>query len=1286
VKNTNSLLPDRQNKRGPLLQLLFVALAFTLMVVASGLYVHNMMRENLRRDATDLLVQAKLIIEAEILEPQSVLIPISETIRGMIMKGDSVDDVYGIMKRIGRELKNKQKGFTYDSLNGYFDIFGGIFLMDAEIDLPEDYNPADQLWYKTAIEAGDRITVTPIYNNILFNDYLLTYVRRIFGDNGEPLGIICLDVPLNRITESVADMRLTKSSYGILHTENLDIIHHPDPDIIGKNAVDVDSGIAQFANRVLAGENLDEDETKNYTGDRTLLFSIRLDNGWIIYNVIPKAEYFRELRDMELMLGVLGLIMATALGLVLINIDNAKNRADRESRQKSIQLEAMEKIREADEYAQLMLDTTPLGANFWDKEGNIIACNAEAVRLFSLENKQEYVEKFYELSPEYQPDGKQSTELAKEKIKSVYRDGFARFEWLHRNLKGELIPCAITLVRIKYKGDYLVAGFTRDLREYKQMMLKIEQRDKLLKTVNHAAVVMLATKDEHTQTSLAAIQEGLGLLGRSVDVDRVQIWQNEMINGTLYFVHKYEWLSDTGQQYATVPIGLKISYSDKPEWEKKFLRDECINSPLRDLPQSDQDLLKPFNIKSIVIIPLFLHDRFWGFFSLDDCRSERIFSPDEMSILRSGGLLIANAFIRNDMMENIHSGSALLEEALKEAQEANAAKSKFLATMSHEIRTPMNVILGITESYISNEAYPQEIKEAFEKIYNSGDLLLHIINDILDLSKIEAGKFELSSVKYEVLSLINDTATLNIMQYSSKQLDFILNISENLPEYMIGDELRIKQILNNLISNSFKYTNDGQVELYFAVENTAGTDTTLVIRVSDTGQGMTHDQINKLFDEYSRFNLEANRTTVGTGLGMAITNNLIKMMGGEMRVESTPGMGSAFTVRIPQGIAGSGILGRETVENLRKFNFTDKIRKEKTKISRELMPYGRVLIVDDMKSNLDVAKLLLQPYQLQIETAGSGAETIKKINNGEVYDIIFMDHMMPNMDGIETMKNLRSLGYKNPVLALTANAVTGQQEMFLANGFDGFISKPIDLRQLNESLNRFIRDKERRRKNNQENADRNDIPQNESSQSGSDINPDKLAESVAIYGIDPKAGLTLYDFDMEIYISVLRSFVPNALSNIEKLSTVTEETLREYAVNVHGMKGIGANIGARTLSETALKLETLANSGDLAAILAGNGEFLKEAEKVVSGVQDWLKKHDEKNEKPLLETPDRALLAGLYRYCSSYDMKNIDIIMDKLEGANYKNDALLINWLREKINASDFSSAAERLQEYREET
>jgi signal transduction histidine kinase/CheY-like chemotaxis protein len=422
-----------------------------------------------------------------------------------------------------------------------------------------------------------------------------------------------------------------------------------------------------------------------------------------------------------------------------------------------------------------------------------------------------------------------------------------------------------------------------------------------------------------------------------------------------------------------------------------------------------------------------------------------------------------------------HKADAKINEAEK-AIVANRVKSDFLAKMSHEIRSPMNVILGITEMQLEKKNLPPDTLEALGKMQNSGYLLLNIINDILDLSKIESGKMELAPGNYDVASLINDTVQFNVIRFDSKPIQFVLKIDENLPSTLFGDALRIKQILNNILSNAFKYTEMGEVVISFSVEGAPsavaseegapdanatepGKFITLVLIVSDTGHGMNQEQLDKLFDDYTRFNINPNRQIQGTGLGMSITKRFIELMKGEITVKSEPGKGTEFTIRIPQGYVDSPVLGKEGTENLQKLCAGREAKQQSTKeLKREYMPYGKVLIVDDMEPNIYVTNMVLAPYGLSISTTTSGQGAIDKIKSGMVYDIIFMDQYMPEMDGIEATKLIRSLGYKHPIVALTANALVGQAKIFLENGFDGFISKPIDIRQLNLILNKFVRD------------------------------------------------------------------------------------------------------------------------------------------------------------------------------------------------------------------------------------
>jgi len=527
-----------------------------------------------------------------------------------------------------------------------------------------------------------------------------------------------------------------------------------------------------------------------------------------------------------------------------------------------------------------------------------------------------------------------------------------------------------------------------------------------------------------------------------------------------------------------------------------------------------------------------------------------------------------------------------LTNARELAEKSSKSKSIFLSHMSHEIRTPMNAILGIAEIQLQKENLHPDTCEAFGKIYESGDLLLNIINDLLDLSKIESGKLEIFPIKYDIPSLINDTTQLNRLRYESKPIDFSIQLDKKTPLKLFGDVLRIKQILNNILSNAFKYTDEGKIDfsIFCEYENNAD-DVTLVFSVSDTGQGMSKEQIEKLFDEYSRFNLDKNRTTVGSGLGMSITKRLVDLMNGEIFIKSEADKGSVFTVRLPQKRAGNEICTDALINKLKNFTFHSTSIMKKVQFLREYMPYGRVLVVDDVESNIYVARGMMVPYGLKIDTSSSGFDAIEKIKNGNVYDIIFMDHMMPGMDGIETVKNIREMGYKNPIIALTANAIIGRAKMFLQNGFDSFLSKPVDSRELDYLLNDFI--KNRKPCDIVEAA--RAVPLNERI-----LNND--AKSTAVKENEIHKYFVL---DAE-----------NAVNVLEKIN-LNDSEIENYITAVHGMKSALANIGENELSAIALKLENAGKRWDFDALSLETTAFInalkslilkyKSAQETVSG-------------------------------------------------------------------------------------
>ena len=402
-----------------------------------------------------------------------------------------------------------------------------------------------------------------------------------------------------------------------------------------------------------------------------------------------------------------------------------------------------------------------------------------------------------------------------------------------------------------------------------------------------------------------------------------------------------------------------------------------------------------------------------------------------------------------------------LAEANAQLESASAAKSTFLANMSHEIRTPINAVLGMDEM-ILRECDDKQILEYANDIDSAGHQLLSLVNDILDFSKIESGKMELHPVEYELFSVMNDCYNMISMRARRKELEFRVENAPDIPAFLFGDEVRIRQIIMNLLTNAVKYTKDGTVTLKFDHKKTDDENIDLIISVKDTGIGISEENRKYLFDSFKRIDERANRNIEGTGLGLSITKKFTEMMGGQIEVDSVLYEGSTFTVTIPQKIADNGTVGK-FYERLNRRNEgaagDDDNKKKRNKSGTFKAPRARILIVDDVKMNLNVVRLLLKNTQIQTDLAASGDECLK-YTLMKSYDLILMDHMMPIMDGIETLHKVRQqadgLNLDTPVVALTANALVGAQEMYLSEGFAAYISKPVKSIDLEECLEKLL--------------------------------------------------------------------------------------------------------------------------------------------------------------------------------------------------------------------------------------
>lgn len=601
--------------------------------------------------------------------------------------------------------------------------------------------------------------------------------------------------------------------------------------------------------------------------------------------------------------------------------------------------------------------------------------------------------------------------------------------------------------------------------------------------------------------------------------------------------------------------------------------------------------------------------------------------------------------------EQLKIANELAEEARQEAIAANAAKGKFLAHMSHEIRTPINAVLGM-DTMILRESKDMQIKEYALDIQNAGQNLLALINDILDFSKIESGKMEIIHVEYDFSSLIHDISNMIKAKATAKKLDLHILVDEKLPSRLLGDDVRVRQVLVNLLNNAVKYTQKGTVTLRVG-GRLEGRKAVLDFSVEDTGIGIREEDMQRLFEEFQRIEEKRNRNVEGTGLGLNITTRLLLLMGSKLQVESSYGKGSRFYFTLEQQIVDSTPVG----------NLEERIRSQSTVYSYMAAftaPEAQILVVDDNATNHKVFVSLLKGTRVNIDVADSGKACLEMIVKKH-YDLIFLDHMMPEMDGIETLHRMNDMENSKcagvPIVALTANAITGAKEMYLAEGFSAFLPKPINPEKLEQMILRLLPrdllkfDVDEEEQQDAVAAERIEVHVQD-------------AELPMVDGIDWSYGL-MHLPGTELLMDTVVDFYKTIEAEADNLescyteSKLNPDMLTQYRIKVHSMKSSANLIGAAVLGGMAKILENAARDADIKIIDALHDIFIKEWRSYREKLKDVVSSRigDGQQEKKAVDCAAiLSCLENLREAFAELELEAMDEAMKQLESYEYPED------------------------------
>ena len=1118
------------------------------------------------------------------------------------------------------------------------------------LDLPDDFNVEERIWYKETLRMnpGD-VYISPPYVDLVTGEMCFT-VSKLLSDQRT---VVALDFGLSRIQNSIAEMQNERGREALIVNANGLIVGYSDTDYIGKSVLEALPEYEKVYQRVTAASGDKQFFDSKMNGVKNKIFYSCTQNNWYLILSVQQWELYKDSYVQLIRNSLIGILLFVVVIVLYIHAQKNRIRAEKALSVKEEFLSNLStefrtpltKILRSSDKEVLHISTN-------------IEENMEEIRKAALQlsNMMDNLFSYSNLVSAEKKRNKQVKETRKVDMES--QNGI-RIRWQVIGVLCIAMILVMTFCA-RMIMDLGKTRMSKEVNNYNEQLgtwmtdrktildmfvYSIASQPELLDNREEAVAYLNNIAKEYPEISLAYMG--------NPNTEWKVIMNTGWVPDDSYILQAYSWYADTmsdsdgflisNPYYDTQKKVYYLTFSEKIYGEDgTFLGVFAIDFYLDKLSEVLQEAYTEngyaFLINSNGVIMNHPNEAYQlsGNNSVNvqtlnyekayvenseikvlmdydgrykACISEHDDFSDFTIIVVKEWWSIYGGIVVYEMAFLILFGFCIfavwhlirklslwqqqvnirLQESVDAAIDAAAAKSQFLAQMSHEIRTPINAVLGMNEM-ILRENESEDIREYAENIEGAGRTLLSLINSILDFSKIEDGKMEIIPVRYGVSELISDLVNMISDKVEKKDLLLELQIDERLPRVLYGDDVRVKQVITNLLTNAVKYTKEGKITLVIQRQEVTDRLEELLLHVEiiDTGIGIRREDMDKLFLSFQRLDEERNRNIEGTGLGISIVQSLLKMMGSSLQVESEYGKGSRFYFDLKQQIVDDTPIGSNA--------FHEKNRQlQKEEKEYLYAPEARVLIVDDNQMNLKVATGLLKRSKIIVDTAMSGMECIQKVEKGH-YDIIFLDHMMPEMDGIETLRTMKNGAYltKNTiVIVMTANAIVGAKDQYLSEGFDDYISKPVAVDKLEQMLATYLpKELVSFRRKEQQTAKQLAVQESEAEQTDAFTQEELLSLYGKIPQLNVLMGLSFCADSKMFYLEMLKEFACGKKD--EELEAFLEnEDWENYRITVHALKGNAKSIGAVALSEEALVLEMAAKEHRIQEIMAKHPVLLQ---------------------------------------------------------------------------------------------